>query len=86
MKNKGLFIVMLVVLCMQPRSVDAGLLTYGICQSGCNFSWCACCTAAGGIAGVTTGGAAVPAAILACNGFQGVCMAACVVAGFSPTP
>ena len=42
-------------------------------------------SAAGRVAGVSTGEAAVPAAILACNAAQGVCMAACVGAGLSPT-
>jgi len=54
-----------------------GLAGYGICQTGCNTLWVACCAGAGGTAGVTTVGAAVPAAILACNAAQGICMAAC---------
>ena len=65
---------------------DGGILAYGICQTGCNSVWVACVAAAGGTAGVTTGGVAVPAAILACNTAQGVCMAACVAAGLTPTP
>ena len=64
---------------------EAGLLAYAICQTGCNAVWVACCAAAGGTAGVTTGGLAVPAAILACNAAQGVCMTACIAAGFAPT-
>ena len=47
--------------------------------------WVACVAAAGGVAGVSTGGAGVPAAILACNSAQGVCMAACIAAAFAPT-
>ena len=66
-------------------TANSGLLAYGICQTGCNAVWVACVTAAGGIAGVTTGGVGVPAAQLACNAAQGVCMAACVAAGLSPT-
>ena len=40
----------------------------------------------GGTAGVTTGGAAVPAAILACNVAQGACMATCAAIALAPTP
>ena len=67
------------------NTAHSGPLAYGICQSGCNAVWVACVAAAGGVAGVSTGGAAVPAAILACNAAQGVCMAGCVAAGLSPT-
>lgn len=35
---------------------------------------------------LVTAGAGVPAAIIACNTALGVCMAACVAAGFTPTP
>ena len=66
-------------------TAQSGPLAYAICQTGCNAVWVACVAAAGGTAGVSTGGAAVPAAILACNAAQGVCMAACVAAGLSPT-
>lgn len=67
------------------NTAHSGPLAYGICQSGCNAVWVACVAAAGGVAGVSTGGVAVPAAILACNAAQGVCMAGCVAAGLSPT-
>lgn len=67
------------------NTAHSGPLAYGICQTGCNAVWVACVAAAGGTAGVSTGGAAVPAAILACNAAQGVCMAGCVAAGLSPT-
>ena len=53
---------------------QSGSLAYGICQTGCNTVWVACVTAAGGVAGVSTGGTAVPAAILACNAAQGTCI------------
>ena len=66
-------------------TVNSGPLGYAICQTGCNTVWTACVAAAGGVAGVSTGGVGVPAAILACNAAQGVCMAACVAAGLSPT-
>ena len=68
------------------NETDGGILAYGICQTGCNSVWVACVAAAGGTAGVTTGGIGVPAAIVACNAAQGVCMAACVAAGLTPTP
>ncbi|CAH3111071.1 unnamed protein product [Porites lobata] len=61
-------------------TAQSGPLAYAICQ------WVACVAAAGGTAGVSTGGVGVPAAILACNAAQGVCMAACVAAGLTPTP
>ena len=66
-------------------TAQSGPLAYAICQTGCNTVWVACVAAAGGTAGVSTGGVGVPAAILACNAAQGVCMAACVAAGLSPT-
>ena len=82
--NKAL--PLLLMMMIAAHQCEGGLLAYGICQSGCNAAWVACVAAAGGTAGVSTGGAAVPAAILACNAAQGVCMAACVAAGLSPTP
>ncbi|PAA85965.1 hypothetical protein BOX15_Mlig019107g3 [Macrostomum lignano] len=73
--------VSLLLTCGPLLQAEAGLFGalfgYGICQTGCNTVWVACVTAAGGVAGVSTGGTAVPAAILACNAAQGVCMAAC---------
>ena len=66
-------------------TANSGPMAYGICQTGCNAVWVACVAAAGGVAGVSTGGVGVPAAILACNAAQGVCMAACVAAGLLPT-
>ena len=83
-KPEKMVVLLALLVAFQPAK--AGLLAYGICQTGCNAVWVVCCTGAGGIAGVTTGGAAVPAAILACNAAQGVCMVACVAAGLSPTP
>ena len=84
MATKSLAFVLTMMVLAQTSS--GGLLAYGICQTGCNTVWVACVAAAGGTAGVSTGGAAVPAAILACNAAQGVCMAACVAAGITPTP
>ena len=75
-----------IMLALLTSTAHSGPLTYGICQTGCNAVWVTCVAAAGGVAGVSTGGAGVPAAILACNAAQGVCMAACVAAGLTPTP
>ena len=74
-----------IVLALLTSTARSGPLAYGICQTGCNTVWVACVAAAGGVVGVSTGGAGVPASILACNSAQGVCMAACVAAGLSPT-
>lgn len=48
-------------------SAFAGLLAYGICQTGCNALAVACYTAAGATFGTVTAGAGVPAVILGCN-------------------
>ena len=45
-----------------------------------------CVSGVGGVAGVTTGGVGVPAAVLACNAGQGVCMSGCMAALALPTP
>jgi len=79
------FVKFLIVLALFASTAHSGPLSYAICQTGCNTVWVACVAAAGGVAGVSTGGVAVPASILACNAAQGVCMAACVAAGLSPT-
>jgi hypothetical protein len=63
-----------------------GPLAYGICQTGCNAVVVACYAAAGFTFGTVTAGAATPAVLLACNAALGTCMAACIAAGFSPTP
>lgn len=80
-----IIIMLLLVNSLLTREARPGPLAYGICQTGCNAVWVACVAAAGGVAGVSTGGAGVPASILACNSAQGVCMAACVAAGLLPT-
>ena len=78
-------VIKIIIMFALFNTAHSGPLAYGICQSGCNAVWVACVAAAGGVAGVSTGGVAVPAAILACNAAQGVCMAGCVAAGLSPT-
>ena len=52
----------------------AGLIAYGICQTGCNMGAVACYAAAGATFG-TIAAPAAPAAILACNAALGTCMA-----------
>ncbi len=79
--------IMIILLLISIISfAQTGGIAAGICYSGCNAVWVACVAAAGGVAGVTTGGAAVPAAILACNAAQGVCMSLCIAALLLPTP
>ena len=82
--NKIIFVNFLLILLIK-KSVTGGL-ALGLCYSGCNALWVACVSAAGGIAGVTTGGLGVPASIIACNTAQGVCMSSCVAALLLPTP
>lgn len=81
--KKFLTIIIITILITYALS---GPLAAGICYTGCNAVWVACVAAGGGVAGATTGGIGVPAAILACNAAQGVCMAACVAALLTPTP
>ena len=82
--DKEGFLLLLVFIIM-ANPIQAGPLAYGICQTGCNTVWVTCVAAAGGVAGVSTGGVGTPVAIVACNTAQGICMAACVAAGLSPT-
>ncbi len=72
-----LFVALLLLAAPADAGIISAIASYGVCQTGCNTVWVACVAAAGGTAGVSTGGAAVPAAILVCNTAQGVCMAAC---------
>ncbi|KXN83428.1 hypothetical protein AN958_01442 [Leucoagaricus sp. SymC.cos] len=63
----------------------AGLIGYGICQTGCNAVAGACYAAAGFTFG-TVLAVAAPPAILACNAALGTCSAACAVVALTPTP
>ncbi len=72
--------LVLCLLVLLIHTATAGLIALGICYTGCNTVWVACVAAAGGVAGVSTGGLAVAPAILACNAAQGTCMGACTVA------
>lgn len=55
-----------------------GPADYGICQTGCNALAVACYAGMG----LSFGVGAAPA----CDAALGVCMAACVAAGLTPTP
>ncbi|KAG0044043.1 hypothetical protein BGZ83_010726 [Gryganskiella cystojenkinii] len=74
-----------VIFCMILGLANAGPLAYGICQSGCNALVVACYSGAGFTFGTVTGGAGIPAVIVACNAALGTCMVSCVAAGFAPT-
>lgn len=74
------------VLLLALPQADAGLLAYGVCQTGCNAVAAACYAAGGYVFGTVTAGAGIPAAVASCNSALGVCMAGCVAAGFLPTP
>ncbi|KAI0360878.1 hypothetical protein OH77DRAFT_1586382 [Trametes cingulata] len=56
---------------------QAGLLSYGLCQTGCNTVAVACYAAAGATFGTITAGAGTPAVILGCNAALGKCSATC---------
>lgn len=63
------------------------MVGYGLCQTGCNTVYVACCAAGGVTAGTFTAGVGVAPAILACSAAQGVCMATCAtVCAVAPTP
>ena len=57
----------------------ASLASYGMCQTACNAGAVACYAANGLVFGVSTGGAAIPAAIAVCNTVLGTCMSACAL-------
>ncbi|KAG0297619.1 hypothetical protein BGZ98_000539 [Dissophora globulifera] len=65
---------------------NAGPIAYAVCQSGCNALAVACYSAAGFTFGTVTGGTGTPLVIVGCNTALGTCMAACIAAGFAPTP
>ncbi len=81
--NKLFFIALS---CLFLTFVSAGPLAYGICQTGCNALVVSCYAGAGFVFGTVTMGAGIPAAIVSCNTSLGICMAACVAAGLTPTP
>ncbi|KAI9059205.1 cysteine-rich protein [Trametes sanguinea] len=67
-------------------SAKAGLISYGLCQTGCNALAVACYAAAGYTFGTVTAGLGTPAVILGCNSALGQCSAACAVVALSPIP
>ncbi len=80
------FFILILMLVSLPALVEPGPFAYGICQTGCNAMVVACYAAAGFTFGTVTAGVGIPAAIVACNAALGVCMAACIAAGFAPIP
>ncbi|KAI0737527.1 hypothetical protein C8Q80DRAFT_1348242 [Daedaleopsis nitida] len=79
-------IVVAAVTLVALPSTEAGLIAYGICQTGCNALAVACYAGAGAVFGTVTAGVGTPAAILACNAALGQCSAACAVVALTPTP
>jgi hypothetical protein len=87
MSKLSLFLPLSVlVLASLVAQANGGPCAYGICQTGCNAVGVACYAAAGSTFGTVTAGLGVPAVIMGCNVALGTCMAACVAAGFVPTP
>jgi len=86
--NARLLLVLVVgiLVVLAPKQADAGPLAYGICQAGCAAVVVACYAGAGAVFGTVTAGVGTPAAIVACNSAFGTCQAACIAAGFAPTP
>jgi hypothetical protein len=74
------------IIIFMSSCIEAGPAAYGICQAGCATVAVACYAAAGAVFGTVTAGAGTPAVILACNLAFGKCSAACIAAGFLPTP
>ena len=84
--SKSSFLLVVLIIAVNYVLSNAGLLAYGICQTGCNSLAVACYAAAGFTFGTVTAGAGIPAVIVGCNSGLGVCMVSCVAAGFAPTP
>lgn len=80
------FIALLIIGSILLNLADAGPAAYGICQAGCAAVVVACYAASGATFGTITGGAAIPAVIVACNSAFGTCQAACWAALVAPTP
>lgn len=84
--NANKFISLFIIGCILLQCADAGPAAYGICQAGCAAVVVACYAGAGAVFGTVTAGAAVPAAVIACNSAYGTCQAACWAALITPTP
>ncbi|UJR08263.1 hypothetical protein I4U23_012536 [Adineta vaga] len=78
--------IFLSLILLTSTCVHSGPAAYGICQAGCAAMVVACYAAAGAVFGTVTAGAATAPAIIACNVAFGKCSAACIAAGFAPTP
>ncbi|KAI0656638.1 cysteine-rich protein [Cubamyces menziesii] len=85
MKLSAFFIPIALGLGALP-SANAGIIGYGICQTGCNVVAVACYAAAGYTFGTVTAGLGTPAVILGCNAALGKCSAACAIVALTPTP
>ncbi|RDD42285.1 hypothetical protein TrispH2_006804 [Trichoplax sp. H2] len=79
-------IVLILILQMQIFISEAGLLTYGLCQTACNGGWVTCYAFFGSVAGTVTAGVGTPGTLLACNSGQGYCMSVCAALFWAPTP
>ncbi|CAG2105276.1 unnamed protein product [Medioppia subpectinata] len=91
MKIMVKLLIRIMVVLLTAHESMAGILGllggYGLCQTACNAAWVACLASAGVVAGTVTAGAGAPAAVLACNALQGVCMGSCAVTFLvAPTP
>lgn len=64
----------------------ADMVEYVVCQTGCNKQMVVFYGAAVFVFGNVSGGNKTPSVIIACNAALGTCMAACIAAGFAPTP
>lgn len=53
------------------------------CYGACGIAWAGCYSAAGLAAGTVVASPAAPAAALACNAAEGLCMAACTRVGLT---
>ncbi|KAF8661385.1 hypothetical protein AX14_007266 [Amanita brunnescens Koide BX004] len=73
------------VLLSATSVVQAGPISYAICQTGCNIVAVACYGAAGATFG-TVAAPLAPPAILTCNAALGSCMALCAPLLIAPIP
>ena len=83
--KRSTILIMTILILQLLNFTYGGPLAMGLCYTGCNTVWVACVAGAGGVAGVSTGGIGVPAAILACNSAQGICMGLCSTLLLAPT-
>ena len=74
-------LLLFILLSIIALGANAGLIAYGVCQTGCNALAVSCYAAAGFAFGTVTAGLGTLAAILSCNTSLGTCMTACVLAG-----